>query len=197
MGGGHITRPNFGYTQMDSMNPMSEFYALLLHGLEKAKSFALPGCYASFRPDFSRPIWREDLPEYCHYSPQPGGGAVTVIQEEKFPLGCFEPSLTVNGAPIAVFLENPDWHRRLAVRLLPPFGTDELPAPPKDVPLVELEITVQDLTQIDENPAALANRWMTSAENKHWAASSKIDAFELKALAAAQKEYARLHNFKK
>ena len=197
MGGGHITRPDFGFTQMDARNPMSEFYALLLQGLENAKSFALPGCYASFKPDFSRPVWREDLAEYCRYSAQPGGGAVTVIPEEKFPLGCFEPSLTVSGAPIAVFLENPDLHRRLAVRLLPPFGAEELPAPPKDVALVELAITVQDLAQIDENPAALADRWMTSSENKHWAASPKIDAFELKALAAAQKEYARLHAGKK
>lgn len=197
MGGGHITRPDFGNTQMDVRNPMSEFYALLLQGLENAKSFALPGCYASFKPDLSRPVWREDMAEYCRYSSQPGGGAVTVIPQENFPLGYFEPSLTVSGAPIAVFLENPDLHRRVAVRLLPPFSAEELPAPPKDVALVELAITVQDLAQIDENPAALADRWMTSSENKHWAASPKIDAFELKALAAAQKEYARLHAGKK
>ena len=67
MGAGHLSRPDIGKTQMDSQNPMSEFYECFLKGLEQGKAFAVPGCYACFKPDFSRQIYREDMPEFCTY----------------------------------------------------------------------------------------------------------------------------------
>ena len=192
MGGGHVSRPDFGKTHMNADDPMSEFYALLLQGLEQADAFATPGCYAQFKPDFSRQIYREDMPEYCRYSAEPGRGTA-VIEPGRFAIGHFELSLTALGAPATVFLYSQDHRRELAVRLLPPFGGVELPKPPVEVPLVELELTEQDLMLIDAKPERLAQRWVNETQHKHWAASPVIDAWELKALAAAQKEYARLH----
>ena len=192
MGGGHVSRPDFGKTQMDAENPMSEFYALLLKGLEKADAFAAPGCYVQFRPNLSRQIWREDMAEYCRYSAEKENG-VTVIAPEKFAIGYYELSLTALGAPAAVFLYGKNDRREIAVRLLPPFGGIELPKPPVEVPLVELQLTGQDLVQIDTQPEQLAHAWINETRNKRWAAHPAIDAWELKALSAAQKEYTRLH----
>ena len=154
MGAGHLSRPDFGKTQMDSQNPMSEFYECFLKGLEQGKAFAVPGCYACFKPDFSRQIYREDMPEYCTYSSIAGEGAVCVLEPAEFVIGQFELSLTARGVPMAVFIQSADGHHRLAVRLLPPFGGVELAAAPASVPLLELQITGQDLMQIDEAPAA-------------------------------------------
>lgn len=97
MGAGHLSRPDFGKTQMDSQNPMSEFYECFLKGLEQGKTFAVPGCYARFKPDFSRQIYREDMPEYCTYSSIAGEGAVCVLEPAEFVIGQFELSLTAGG----------------------------------------------------------------------------------------------------
>ena len=192
MGAGHLSRPDFGKTQMDSQNPMSEFYECFLKGLEQGKAFAVPGCYARFKPDFSRQIYREDMPEYCTYSSIAGEGAVCVLEPAEFVIGQFELSLTARGVPMAVFIQSADGHHRLAVRLLPPFGGVELAAAPTGVPLLELQITGQDLMQIDEAPAQLARRWVSGSQIKQWAAHPAIVAWELRALAAAQREFGRM-----
>ena len=49
MGGGHLSRPDFGMPQPDPDHPLTEFYLLLQHGLDKAGIFHLPALYASFR----------------------------------------------------------------------------------------------------------------------------------------------------
>lgn len=49
MGGGHLSRPDFGMPQPDPDHPLTEFYLLLQHGLDKAGVFHLPALYASFR----------------------------------------------------------------------------------------------------------------------------------------------------
>ena len=192
MGAGHLSRPDFGKTQMDSQNPMSEFYECFLKGLEQGKTFAVPGCYARFKPDFSRQIYREDMPGYCTYSSIAGEGAVCVLEPAEFVIGQFELSLTARGAPMAVFIQSADGHHRLAVRLLPPFGGVELAAAPASVPLLELQITGQDLMQIDEAPAQLGRRWVSGSQNKQWAAHPAMEAWELRALAAAQREFGRM-----
>ena len=192
MGAGHLSRPDFGKTQMDSQNPMSEFYECFLKGLEQGKAFAVPGCYARFKPDFSRQIYREDMPEYCTYSSIAGEGAVCVLEPAEFVIGQFELSLTAGGVPMAVFIQSADGHHRLAVRLLPPFGGVELAAAPTGVPLLELQITGQDLMQIDEAPAQLGRRWVSGSQNKQWVAHPAMEAWELRALAAAQREFGRM-----
>ena len=46
MGGGHVSRPDFGMPQPDPAYPLTEFYLLLQHALDKAGRFALPALYA-------------------------------------------------------------------------------------------------------------------------------------------------------
>ena len=42
MGGGHLSRPDFGMPQPDPDHPLTEFYLLLQHGLDKTGVFHLP-----------------------------------------------------------------------------------------------------------------------------------------------------------
>ena len=39
MGGGHVSRPDFGMPQPDPAYPLTEFYLLLQHALDKAVSY--------------------------------------------------------------------------------------------------------------------------------------------------------------
>lgn len=48
MGGGHVSRPDFGMPQPDPNHPLTEFYLVLQHALDKEGSFALPALYAGF-----------------------------------------------------------------------------------------------------------------------------------------------------
>ena len=73
MGGGKVTRPNFGLGQPDPGHPMTEFYTLLLEALAGAESFALPGLYAKFDPP-AWPIEPEEAPDWCALSPAPQSG---------------------------------------------------------------------------------------------------------------------------
>ena len=42
MGGGHVSRPDFGMPQPDPAYPLTEFYLLLQRALDAAGCFALP-----------------------------------------------------------------------------------------------------------------------------------------------------------
>lgn len=49
MGGGHVSRPDFGMAQPDPAHPLTEFYLLVQQALDKAGCFALPALYASLQ----------------------------------------------------------------------------------------------------------------------------------------------------
>ena len=74
MGGGHVSRPDFGMAQPDPAHPLTEFYLLVQQALDKAGCFALPACMPVCRP------LRADLPEeareYLRLAPQAGEGFV-------------------------------------------------------------------------------------------------------------------------
>ena len=40
MGGGHVSRPDFGMPQPDPNHPLTEFYLALQHALDKEGNFA-------------------------------------------------------------------------------------------------------------------------------------------------------------
>ena len=48
MGGGHVSRPDFGMPQPDTAHPLTEFYCLLQRALDREGVFALPALYAQF-----------------------------------------------------------------------------------------------------------------------------------------------------
>ena len=58
MGGGHVSRPDFGMPQPDPAYPLTEFYLLLQHALDKAGRFALPALYARVQAP-ARQRWAE------------------------------------------------------------------------------------------------------------------------------------------
>ena len=58
MGGGHVSRPDFGMPQPDPAHPLTEFYCLLQRALDREGVFALPALYAQFRAP-ARRIYEE------------------------------------------------------------------------------------------------------------------------------------------
>ena len=56
MGGGHVSRPDFGMPQPDAAYPLTEFYLLAQQALEKSGSFMLPALYAGLQAP-ARRIW--------------------------------------------------------------------------------------------------------------------------------------------
>ena len=57
MGGGHVSRPDFGMPQPDAAYPLTEFYLLAQQALEKSGSFMLPALYAGLQAP-ARRIYR-------------------------------------------------------------------------------------------------------------------------------------------
>ena len=68
MGGGHVSRPDFGMPQPDPACPLTEFYLLLQHALDAAGSFALPALYARVQAP-ARWIDPDEAREYLTLSP--------------------------------------------------------------------------------------------------------------------------------
>lgn len=68
MGGGHVSRPDFGMPQPDPAYPLTEFYLLLQHALDKAGRFALPALYARVQAP-ARHIYLDEAREYLSLSP--------------------------------------------------------------------------------------------------------------------------------
>lgn len=73
MGGGHVSRPDFGMAQPDLAHPLTEFYLLVQQALDKAGCFALPALYASLQAP-ARRIYPEEAREYLRLAPQAGEG---------------------------------------------------------------------------------------------------------------------------
>lgn len=73
MGGGHVSRPDFGMPQPDPAYPLTEFYLLLQHALDKAGRFALPALYARVQAP-ARHIYLDEAREYLSLSPTGRGG---------------------------------------------------------------------------------------------------------------------------
>lgn len=61
MGGGHVSRPDFGMPQPDAAYPLTEFYLLAQQALEKSGSFMLPALYAGLQAP-ARRIYRRRPP---------------------------------------------------------------------------------------------------------------------------------------
>ena len=74
MGGGHVSRPDFGMPQPDPACPLTEFYLLLQHALDAAGSFALPALYARVQAP-ARWIDPDEAREYLTLSPTEREGA--------------------------------------------------------------------------------------------------------------------------
>ena len=70
MGGGHLSRPDFGMPQPDPSHPLTEFYQLLQRGLDREGIFALPALYAVFQAP-ARRIYADEAADYLTLTETP------------------------------------------------------------------------------------------------------------------------------
>ena len=160
MGGGHVSRPDFGMPQPDAAYPLTEFYLLAQQALEKSGSFMLPALYAGLQA----PARMQLL--YSSLQVQP------------------------DGTPAALLLTEECTRLTVAVQLLPPFVWEDPLPPLPDVPAaLTLQLTMQDVMAIDTAPAALAQKLVHSADGKCWLHHPKAETFLSERLALLQRVY--------
>ena len=160
MGGGHVSRPDFGMPQPDAAYPLTEFYLLAQQALEKSGSFMLPALYAGLQA----PARMQLL--YSSLQVQP------------------------DGTPAALLLTEECTRLTVAVQLLPPFVWEDPLPPLPDVPAaLTLQLTMQDVMAIDTSPAALAQKLVHSTDGKCWLHHPKAETFLSERLALLQRVY--------
>ena len=155
MGGGHVSRPDFGMPQPDPAYPLTEFYLLLQHALDKAGRFALPALYARVRAP-ARHIYLDEAREYLSLSPTGREGDIRLLAEGSRQLLYSTLHVQPDGTPAALLLTEECTRATVAVQLLPPFvWEDPLPPLPDTPAALTLQLTMQDVMQADTNPEAL------------------------------------------
>ena len=178
MGGGHVSRPDFGMAQPDPAHPLTEFYLLVQQALDKAGCFALPALYASLQAP-ARRIYPEEAREYLRLAPQAGEGFVRLQAAAQMQVLYSSLQVAADGAPAAL-------------QLLPPFVWEDPLPPLPDVPAaLTLQLTVQDVEAIDTDPAALGRRLVGSPAGKCWLTHPKAETFLAERVALLQRVYRR------
>lgn len=102
MGGGHVSRPDFGMPQPDPAYPLTEFYLLLQHALDKAGRFALPALYARVQAP-ARHIYLDEAREYLSLSPT-GREDIRLLAEGSLQLLYSTLHVQPDGTPAALLL---------------------------------------------------------------------------------------------
>lgn len=144
MGGGHLSRPDFGMPQPDPDHPLTEFYLLLQHGLDKAGVFHLPALYASFRAP-ARRIYADEAAGCLTLSETADEGAVLLSAPRNLQLLYSSLHVEPDGSPAALLLTEECSRAVCAVQLLPPFVWEDPLPPLPDVPAaLTLQLTLQD-----------------------------------------------------
>lgn len=189
MGGGHVSRPDFGMPQPDAAYPLTEFYLLAQQALEKSGSFMLPALYAGLHAP-ARRIYREEAAGYLQLAAAPAEGLTRLLSPARMQLLYSSLQVQPDGTPAALLLTEECTHLTVAVQLLPPFvWEDPLPLLP-DVPAaLTLQLTMQDVMAIDTAPAALAQKLVHSADGKCWLHHPKAETFLSERLALLQRVY--------
>ena len=85
MGGGHVSRPDFGMPQPDAAYPLTEFYLLAQQALEKSGSFMLPALYAGLQAP-ARRIYREEAAGYLQLAAAPAEGLTRLLSPARMQL---------------------------------------------------------------------------------------------------------------
>jgi hypothetical protein len=189
MGGGHVSRPDFGMPQPDPAYPLTEFYLLLQHALDKAGRFALPALYARVQAP-ARHIYLDEAREYLSLSPTGREGDIRLLADGSLQLLYSTLHVQPDGTPAALLLTEECSRAVCAVQLLPPFVWEDPLPPLPDVPAaLTLQLTLQDVETIDTDPAALARRLCQTTRQKHWLAHPKADLYLAEKIALFQRLY--------
>ena len=191
MGGGHVSRPDFGMPQPDPACPLTEFYLLLQHALDAAGSFALPALYARVQAP-ARHIYLDEAREYLSLSPTGQEGDIRLLAEGSLQLLYSTLHVAPDGAPAALLLTGECTRTTVAVQLLPPFvWEDPLPPLPDTPAAMMLQLTMQDVMQADTDPEALGRKLAGTAANKRWLHHPKAETFLAERVALLQRVYKR------
>ena len=190
MGGGHVSRPDFGMPQPDPAYPLTEFYLLLQHALDKAGRFALPALYARVQAP-ARHIYLDEAREYLSLSPTGREGDIRLLAEGSLQLLYNTLHVQPDGTPAALLLTE-ECTRATVVQLLPPFvWEDPLPPLPDTPAALTLQLTMQDVMQADTDPEALGRKLAGTAANKRWLHHPKAETFLAERVALLQRVYKR------
>lgn len=189
MGGGHLSRPDFGMPRPDPAHPLTEFYLLLQRGLDSAGVFQLPALWAAFRAP-ARRIYADEAADWLTLTEAPAEGAVQLLAAREMQLLYSTLQVEQDGTPAALLLTEECSRAVCAVQLLPPFVWEDPLPPLPDVPAaLTLQLTVQDMDLIDTAPGALARRLCRSGQHKHWLAHPKAETWLAGRVALFQRLY--------
>ena len=103
MGGGHVSRPDFGMPQPDPAHPLTEFYCLLQRALDREGVFALPALYAQFRAP-ARRIYADEAADFLTLLPDEEEGATRLLAPAQLQLLYSSLHVMPDGAPAALLL---------------------------------------------------------------------------------------------
>mgnify|MGYP001222659202 CR=1 FL=1 len=191
MGGGHVSRPDFGMPQPDAAYPLTEFYLLVQQALEKSGSFMLPALYAGLHAP-ARRIYREEAAGYLQLTAAPAEGLTRLLSPARMQLLYSSLQVQPDGTPAALLLTEECTRLTVAVQLLPPFvWEDPLPPLPDTPAALTLQLTMQDVMQADTDPAALGRKLAGTAANKRWLHHPKAETFLAERVALLQRVYKR------
>ena len=191
MGGGHVSRPDFGMPQPDAAYPLTEFYLLAQQALEKSGSFMLPALYAGLQAP-ARRIYREEAAGYLQLASAPAEGLTRLLSPAQMQLLYSSLQVQPDGTPAALLLTEECTRLTVAVQLLPPFvWEDPLPPVPDAPAALALQLTMQDVELIDADPAALGRKLVHTAQHKRWLHHPKADTFLAGRVALLQRVYRR------
>ena len=191
MGGGHVSRPNFGMPQPDAAYPLTEFYLLAQQALEKSGSFMLPALYAGLHAP-ARRIYRDEAAGYLQLAAAPAEGLTRLLSPARMQLLYSSLQVQPDGTPAALLLTEECTRLTVAVQLLPPFvWEDPLPPLPDTPAALTLQLTMQDVMQADTDPAALGRKLAGTAANKRWLHHPKAETFLAERVALLQRVYKR------
>lgn len=191
MGGGHISRPDFGMPQPDAAYPLTEFYLLAQQALEKSGSFMLPALYAGLHAP-ARRIYREEAAGYLQLAAAPADGLTRLLSPARMQLLYSSLQVQPDGTPAALLLTEECTRLTVAVQLLPPFvWEDPLPPLPDTPAALTLQLTMQDVMQADTDPEALGRKLAGTATNKRWLHHPKAETFLAERVALLQRVYKR------
>lgn len=189
MGGGHLSRPDFGMPQPDPNHPLTEFYLLLQHGLDKTGVFRLPALYVAFRAP-ARRIYADEAAEYLTLAETPEESFAPLAAARELQLLYSSLCVEQNGTPAALLLTEECSRTVYAVQLLPPFvWEDPLPPLPDAPAALTLQLTMQDVMAMDTEPAALAQRLCREETQKHWLTHPKAELYLSERVALFQRLY--------
>ena len=189
MGGGHLSRPDFGMPQPDPDHPLTEFYLLLQHGLDKAGVFRLPALYASFRAP-ARRIYADEAAGCLTLSETADEGAVLLSAPRNLQLLYSSLHVEPDGSPAALLLTEECTRTVYAVQLLPPFvWEDPLPPLPDAPAALSLTLTLRDVEEIDAHPAALGHRLVCDKAGKRWLHHPRAETYLSERVALFQRLY--------